>query len=440
MTTNTPLRGELRERAASQPLTGAPEAHGPAPILVASDGTSSADPAFTAARLVAARTGADVQVLGAIEPMPTVLPATELLVPAAPTIVPPEIEAERAEQLSGRIEDQLRDLAGERAPWRTEVRRGEPASVIARAARESGAGLIITGLTRHGFLDRLLGGETPIHIVHQADAPVLVVSGNLERAPRRLVIAVDFTPASMLAAHVALDLFPEASKVYLVHVTPRFARNMVDVTEWERAYSAKVQLELDRARRELGRGEGVETVRLSGNAARELLDFASQVRAELIVAGCHRRGAMMRLLLGDVAAKLARGASMALLIVPETARRAWPRSGLGPRTVSLTDPATWASAIGELARRNAGRRVVLEIHDADLGAQAIVSAFPLAGAAYDARDDRIEIMLGDARGMRHLTHVVTGPRAVDIVRTGDGHDMALRVTQPSSQTVMMFTG
>jgi Universal stress protein family len=62
----------------------------------------------------------------------------------------------------------------------------------------------------------------------------------------------------------------------------------------------------------------VETVTLYGDAAHEVLQFASRVGADLIAAGSHGYGFFSRLLLGSVATKLLRGATCAVLGVPLT--------------------------------------------------------------------------------------------------------------------------
>ena len=61
-----------------------------------------------------------------------------------------------------------------------------------------------------------------------------------------------------------------------------------------------------------------------------------------------------------------------------------------------TTGADWIRELSAFTARNAGRRTVLEVDGMDIGAQREEQGYPLRGVAYDPRDGRVEIMLGDA--------------------------------------------
>jgi hypothetical protein len=99
----------------------------------------------------------------------------------------------------------------------------------------------------------------------------------------------------------------------------------------------------------------------------------------------------------------------------------------------------WASTMQEFTDRNASRRTVLEVDSPDAGVQEEELEFPLKGVAYDPRDDRFEIMLGDGAGTTtHLTHEVARPRRVEIVRSTDYRDLALWITQDRGGTLLVL--
>lgn len=99
----------------------------------------------------------------------------------------------------------------------------------------------------------------------------------------------------------------------------------------------------------------------------------------------------------------------------------------------------WATTMQEFTDRNASRRTVLEVDTADLGVQEEELELPLKGVAYDPRDDRFEIMLGDGAGAAaHLTHEVAHPRRVEIVRSTDYRDLALWITQDEGGTLLVL--
>ncbi|MCI0433077.1 MAG: DUF5335 domain-containing protein [Gemmatimonadetes bacterium] len=101
--------------------------------------------------------------------------------------------------------------------------------------------------------------------------------------------------------------------------------------------------------------------------------------------------------------------------------------------------ANWASELQTFTNRNAGRRTVLEIDRRDLGAQREESDYPLKGIAFDARDRRVQIMLGEEGSFdMHLTHSVTDASRIDVLRAPDGRDAALRIVHDGGQTLLRF--
>jgi nucleotide-binding universal stress UspA family protein len=408
-------------------------------ILLASDGTSSADAAFIVARQLAARTGADVHVLSVLEPLPVLAPAPELLV--AP---PVEWDTSRAELMRKNVRHQMR-AAGAQAGWTTEVQLDRPSTAIAQVARQRRANLILTGLRHHNVLDHLLGGETPLHAAQHAEVPLLAVAPGTTRLPRTILVAVDFTPASLRAARVALELFPDATKMYLVHVKPRIDAAAGESTVWERVYEDGIPSAFEHFRAQLRGGNIVESITLRGNAAKEILDFAEYANADLVVAGIHRRGILRRLLPRELLNKLMRGTTRSVLLVPETPAGQLGELSRGPRyrTVALREPAEWPVRLREFTQRNAGRRVTLEVDDHELGAQAQAVAYPLLGVDFDRHDERVQIMLGDGGpGGRHLTRSVPNPITIEILQAREGGkgggDIALRIVHGAGQTLLMF--
>ncbi len=100
--------------------------------------------------------------------------------------------------------------------------------------------------------------------------------------------------------------------------------------------------------------------------------------------------------------------------------------------------ARWADELREFTNRNAGRRTVLEVDGPDYGAQKEEFDYPFRGVAFDARDGRVQIMLGDQASVEHhLTHSIQDPTKIDILRDG-GRDKALRVVHGDAQTVLRF--
>lgn len=101
--------------------------------------------------------------------------------------------------------------------------------------------------------------------------------------------------------------------------------------------------------------------------------------------------------------------------------------------------AKWAAELQEFTDRNAGRTTVLEELDSGIGAQEEERGFPLRGIAYDRKDGRVAIMLGELEGAdRHLTRTISEVLRIDRLADAGGRDSALRIERPGGQTILRF--
>ena len=405
------------------------------PFLVATDGSARADGSLRAATLLARRTGAAVDVLSVLTPMPVVAP--EIALP-----VTPELEVARHRELVQQVRAQLGRVCGDTEQWRLTIADGEPPTAIARTARATEVKLVVVGLGRHGIIDRLFGDETALQLLRISPVPVLAVPSTFVALPHRAIAAMDFSVSSIRAAHAALELLGESGILYLVHVIARD----VESGMWEalhQDYMKAVNEGFERVKQQLGAPPAIqiETVTLRGDPAHELLQYAGTANVELIACGSHGHGFFSRLLLGSVASKLLRGASCAVLGVPQPATAGVGDDGLrrGERASHRIPPSAWASELEAFTRRNGGRRASLEVDDPLVGAQAQEHDYPLLGIAYDHNDRRVEIMLGDLGGGEHLTRNIGGVSAIDLLRDGEDHDLALRIEHGTGQTLLTLT-
>lgn len=414
----------------------------PGPIIVATDGAPSADAAFVAARLIQNRTGLPVQVLSVLNPFPLFVQS-----PASPT-PPPNPDVVRVRLHSDCVQRQLRNTDGDNSPWRVEVKLGQPAVEIARTAKRRHAELVITGMNRHGVIDRLLGNETPIHIAQLGDTPLLATVMGFERLPRQVVIATDlYSPAldRLREDSAARALLAEAESVYYLHVVPETETWGLDNSYWDRAYGQAIHEAFAHLRESLQLSPDVhmEMITPTGDPARQILDFAAFAKVELIIAGRREASMLERRLAGGVVAKLLRGATCSVLLlppekVPPVVRRAPLLPG---RTETMSEPRFWPGRLMDFNRRNTGRHAALEIDDLEIGAQTQVSVYPFLGVDYDHKDGRIEIMMGESdTSARHLMHSIPGPKSFDILVGADGREQALRIAYTGGQALLTFDG
>ena len=116
-----------------------------------------------------------------------------------------------------------------------------------------------------------------------------------------------------------------------------------------------------------------------------------------------------------------------------------PRVGR-PVVQSWSDTTTWAHALREFTRRNAGRHARLEVEDAALGPRTHERDDKILGVSYDPRARRVEIMPGDIEGgPRHHVRCIEGATCVDLLTGSSGRDLVLRIAHGYGREQTLLT-
>lgn len=406
------------------------------PILVATDGMPQSDGALAVARALAGGTGCAV---GVVTVQRLKVHATR----DPSFLLEPGVLTRRAAEQKDRVCRQCAITSAE-GPGpvlsEPEVSSGDPERVLARLATARRAALIVVGLGHHEVIDRIFGSETALKICRVSRVPVLAVPAQARKAPRRAVVGLDFSGASLEAARAALRLLSLDGELHLVHVIPQ-DRLLVDPWMSDGEYDDMVRHRFARFRSQLTVPPHItiEQATCSGNAARALVDYAERHDADMIAAGSHGHGVVSRLALGSVTTALLRAATTAVLVVPGgSLGEELEIIGEGSGTLHL-DPSQWTTMLADFTRTNAGRRTRLEIDDPEIGAQAQEVDYPLRGVAFDPHDQRLEVMLGaPGAGVPHHSRSIDNVRSLDLLTANDGTDVALRVQHGTGQTVITF--
>lgn len=407
------------------------------PIIVATDTGPDADAAFPIAAALAARAGAEVHALTVVEALTVPIYGVDGMV------VSMETADEMTSSRRSAAEAQLMRMAPRDAQWPLHVRSGKPAEEIAKLARETNARLIVVGRGRHHGMDRILGGESVLRMLQLVDAPVLAMEPTLTSAPRRVVIAMDFSMFSQYAARVALTLIAPDAQVWMVHVGPPFDESVPFLKDRAAEYAAWAASSFGLALRTLRRdGMRMETVTLTGGTPNELVKFITEHQADLVVTATHGYGFFRRMILGSVAANLLRSAPCSVLIVPGSARTiAAARASSVPNARTRTFSSDSLDAeLAAFTTRNVGRRCTVELNQTELGAQILGHDLGFVGASYDRHDSRVSLMFGTStlKGM-HLTHAIPGTTEVDLSSNAGGEDQVLRIAHQGGQTLVSLT-
>lgn len=263
-------------------------------LLLATDLSSRADRALTRAVRLARQHQGELRVLSVVEgDRPANL-----------------VDAERAEAervVSGRLQ-----TAGDAKPSSSiSVVAGKPFVEILREAASWPADLVVIGMHQADVLQDMFRGTTAERIIREGHIPTLVVRKNAAEDYRRIVVGIDFSVHALRAAQCAFRLAPEA-EFHLVHSFlspfPHFLYGGV------RAEAREVHTQaMDRAVNEeltafVARfGDQVPPLNrlvVNGMAQEVLLASASQLDADLLVAGTHGRAGIAHAALGSVAEDL----------------------------------------------------------------------------------------------------------------------------------------
>jgi nucleotide-binding universal stress UspA family protein len=401
-------------------------------VVVATDGSQTALAAFNAARLIAERCDADVHVLSVLEPLPTMLTASEGMV-----LLPPDFYEARENSQLDIVRRQLRDFDPSVA-WQVTLRVGRPAGSIVSFARLHNADIIIVGANKHGVVGRVLGEETAMEIARLSDIPLLVASPSMKRLPKRIVVGMDLDSTGLQCAPKAISILADAPSITCAHVKPRAEFLGVDWASYDSEYELAMRERFKNLHSDLSAANlRPDLVILHGDPAREMADFATFSKAELLVVGVKRSVGRTRALGGRIASRLIRLADCSVLVVPRIVH-AENAAHVNASTRVTQDSSQWCNELRAFTKRNAGRVANLEVDDPELGALIEASRYPLLGIDYDHKDGRLTISLGHTHSAeRHLTRTIAHPEAVSVL-TVNGKDTALSVAHGGGQTLLTF--
>ena len=208
----------------------------------------------------------------------------------------------------------------------TELRDGDAASQILTAAKEFCAELLVVGSKGLSGLDEFLLGSVSRNVAKHAKCPVLVVRGSATTF-HKVLLAVDVSDHSRQAAEFLGHLpLPAAAEVTALHVVrpyspfpgilptdrPEFNTAVEEVRE-QHLKAAKA-LVADAGRR-VGRMPEVTTCVRNGGPSEEVLRFAKEWGADLLIVGARGTSLIEGLLVGSVADRVLKDAKCSTLIV-----------------------------------------------------------------------------------------------------------------------------
>lgn len=191
-------------------------------------------------------------------------------------------------------------------------------------ARLAGADLVVIGARGKGVLRHIFVGSTASHLLRKSECPVLVVRAGGRAPYRRVLIPVDFSPASASSVRYARALAPDA-EIVLLHVLDvpfegmlHYAGVSGDVVDHYRreARAAAVTGMRDIARAASLLEGGWTLLAERGDATAAILQTQAERGCDLVVMGKHGTHVTEELLIGSVTKRvLAESPSDVLVVV-----------------------------------------------------------------------------------------------------------------------------
>ncbi len=335
-------------------------------LVVALDGSESSWRALDVALDLAARAGAEVDVVSVEEESPKYVATRE------------ESAAERSEAdsyYSGLHEEAGRRAARHGVPFRTQILRGHEVQSLVDYVCSDGYDLLVVGHRGHSGVWGAFLGSTADKLVGHAPCSVLVVRPNPTGGPfKRLLVGLDGSPLGQRAAEAALQL----ARLWGASV------NGLSVAEGEPAAASRgrdqarddylKQVQIAAGEQALGAGVSFQPALRHGYAAGAIVGQAQREDIDLIVVGATGHERPWSPTTGGTARKVANEAPCGVLVIrpPLVARKVRDVMTLEVASVATTAPL--AEVVDLLVRRDvkavpvvdAERRVVGIITGGDL--------------------------------------------------------------------------
>lgn len=408
------------------------------PVLLATEGVGASQSPALLARILAERWQCPLRVVSVIEPV-TVFAGTTGFLPM-PMLIDESYASTRAESVRNNVDTTW--PAGTK--YELDTRFGAVAREIATDARERDASVVVIGAAPRRRRKHVLSGVLAAQVLRKVRCPVLSVVPELDHLPRQVVVAVDFSDASLRAAREALRVLDDAGTLTLAYAIPwinaeRMAPTVGGVMGPEQSMHLLEQLR-ENLQRWAPLGGTIQLRVLDGIVDDSIIDLARSLEADLIAVGTHGPGVLERMFIGSTAASLLHLAPCSVLAVqPPTAAGRAELELEAWGSAETYDEHSWGKLLDDFTKRNAGRRVSVQVDDLAFGAQLQAAGYTLRGATFDTGDKRVDVMLGAPEGSDgHLTRTISHVLSVALSRDSGGRDVALQVRTDTSETLVIF--
>lgn len=188
--------------------------------------------------------------------------------------------------------------------------RGYDHDEILRHSLETGAELIVLGITRHTTYE-LFRGTTAERIIRIGNLPVLLVKDPIAHDYERVLVATDNSPASRRALECAAAIAPDA-EFHLLHTVHVPFKGLLGPEsqeqirqEQESHFKEALEKDIRAHAQSLGKGGLRITIHVEdGDVLGVIREQAARLKADFLAIGSHGRSGLRQALIGTVAGHL----------------------------------------------------------------------------------------------------------------------------------------
>ena len=283
----------------------------PTRILVCADDSASTGDALTAAKALARRAGAGVDVLAVFAPN---VPVPD---------VPEKQGSARCEQhdrcaaadLIRAVRSEERQRFDGHAPWPVQLEVGSPVRLVLQNTQRTRADLVVIGMGSRDPLTRHGGISIPVCVARYTEVPMLAAAPALTALPQKAVLLVDREAPDPALLRAAVRSVDGAAVIWVMIYSGTTTHGSDGVKHDKETLASILQL----VRREavvVSKRILVRAVYRAGDPADALLSLARELGADLIVTPVHGAAGDVRSLVSNCADQLLLTAPCSVLIVP----------------------------------------------------------------------------------------------------------------------------
>lgn len=287
-----------------------------AKILVPTDFSEHAQQALETAVSLAKPFGATIHLLHVVQ-----LPVVPMMPEAAP-VIPVTFWQELREHAQRNLEKQKAKLGTAGVACELEVIEDVPGFAISAAAERAKADLIVMGSRGLTGLKHALLGSVAERTVRAAPCPVLTVKHGGALQLRKIVVAMDFSPAAHRALELAQLLAKSAGPAHVILVHAYYIPVELEQYLIQRGkaipdvLSPEATKDLEAILTKLqAAGFSCEYVAATGAPETVIVDVAKDKKADLIALGTHGRRGLSHLFMGSVAESVVRHTDLPVVTV-----------------------------------------------------------------------------------------------------------------------------